>query len=638
MSSPTSPRVSLVNSPPSPVRSSSKRSSSSSEPVAAKMLPTPDTTPVNTRAKNRFNVLESPQQQRRASSRIPLKTKSQNVESTASNDDNWRTRRKPSAPQSPAHTSNDHDLLPSPFHSTQRRSKINQNNNANTNPITPTPLKTPVRTRKTMTPLTPGDSPIKLLTSKIAPLRLDTPPKLLDAFELAPASPVSPSRSLFEAPSKPSTRTTATCAACNRVLSSAALLSPCNHLVCSPCLTGCLNAAGENGMDCMACKMPISTFQLTSVVVSATGSTLPVAQSLAASVAAAAKEVASTDMMATAAPTLEAQPINSLRSSPGSDEPCVLRIDNVPWDVTPEMLAEWLGSNSPALCNHALVDRRDGRTLSYAYIEVTIESMKTILRARQNTILGSGKRARAVTVTVSTQDALMREIFPSWKGHFLGIKPSVAGMDNLQISTALRDGLLSPKDIEDVLALLRKPDSHFVKVPTLPYYHLVSILRKFPADKDSKVLHTPSVRNALYEFVHVAAKELHHRRGAIPNSTSVLEALKVAVSDCQVFTQQQRSSLLNVLNQDEEPNVIAPMRYAPLTPKSETKPAYKVTPTADLVDLLATTHNIPAQTVQALAQDLLKRLVAGNEPNGQNPQGAEASGMDLPFAPFAMPL
>ncbi|KAG8796467.1 hypothetical protein FRC17_007993, partial [Serendipita sp. 399] len=466
-----------------------------------------------------------------------------------------------------------------------------------------TPVKTPLRGKKITVPLTPGDSPLRSLTSKIGPLRLDTPPKLLDAFELAPASPVSPTKALPEAPSKPATNTRATCAACNRVLSSAALLSPCNHLVCSPCLTGCLNAAGENGMDCMACKMPISTFQLTSVVVSATGSTLPVPQLLAASVAAAAKEVV--DANPSAVSTLEA-PINSLRTSPGSDEPCVLRIDNVPWDVTPEMLAEWLGSTSPALCNHALIDRRDGRTLSYAYMEVTVESMKTILRARQNTILGSGKRARAVTVTVSTQDALMREIFPSWKGHFLGSKPSVAGMDNLQISTALRDGLMSQKDIDDIYALLRKPDSHFVKVPTLPYYHLISILRKFPADKDSKVLHTPAIKNALYGTV--AAQELHFRRAAIPNSLSVLEALKVAVSGCQVFTSQQRSFLLSALNRDEDAKEIPSMGLAPSTPKSEAKPAYKVTPTADLVDLLATTHNIPAQTVQALAQDLLKRL------------------------------
>jgi hypothetical protein len=49
-------------------------------------------------------------------------------------------------------------------------------------------------------------------------------------------------------------------------------------------------------------------------------------------------------------------------------------------------------------------------------------------------------------------------MFPSWKGHFLGNKPCVAGMDNAQISGALRDGLMSARDVEDILKLLRKPD------------------------------------------------------------------------------------------------------------------------------------------------------------------------------------
>jgi hypothetical protein len=85
-------------------------------------------------------------------------------------------------------------------------------------------------------------------------------------------------------------------------------------------------------------------------------------------------------------------------------------------------------------------------------------------------------------------------------------------MSNTQISLAIREGLLTPKEVEDVLALLRKPDvsrpsptpldltraqSHFVKVPSLPYHHLAGILRKFPADKDSKVLHTSMIKKTL---------------------------------------------------------------------------------------------------------------------------------------------
>jgi hypothetical protein len=181
-----------------------------------------------------------------------------------------------------------------------------------------------------MMPLTPDESPFTSFRSKLATMSLKTPPNFLDTLlPTSPISPVTPSQDLL-----PSIATTsdssATCSACNRVLTSAALLSPCKHLVCSPCLTGCLNAAGEKGMDCMACKMPISTFKLTSAVISAAGSALSVPQQLAASVAAAAQEAKSAAFL----PAIQVQPITTLGASYDNEEPCVLRVDNVPWVST----------------------------------------------------------------------------------------------------------------------------------------------------------------------------------------------------------------------------------------------------------------------------------------------------------------
>jgi hypothetical protein len=80
-------------------------------------------------------------------------------------------------------------------------------------------------------------------------------------------------------------------------------------------------------MDCMACKMPISTFKLTSAVISAAGSALPIPQQLAASVAAAAQEAKSAAFL----PAIQVQPITTLGASYDNEEPCVLRVDNVPW-------------------------------------------------------------------------------------------------------------------------------------------------------------------------------------------------------------------------------------------------------------------------------------------------------------------
>ena len=154
-------------------------------------------------------------------------------------------------------------------------------------------------------------------------------------------------------------------------------------------------------MDCMACKMPIASFRLTSAIISTTGAAVAVTEPVA-SVAESFIDAAS--LLASA----EINTVEMLASL--SDEPTVLRIDNVPWDVTPTMLKDWLGSEMEALCHHVLVDRRDGRTLSYAYMEVSPQAMKAILRAKQNSILGFGKRARAVTITVASQEELMRQV------------------------------------------------------------------------------------------------------------------------------------------------------------------------------------------------------------------------------------
>jgi hypothetical protein len=84
-------------------------------------------------------------------------------------------------------------------------------------------------------------------------------------------------------------------------------------------------------MDCMACKMPILSFQLTSAVISASGAALPVPETLAASVAAAAQQAKEAAFIPTSKSDAQIRPINNLGSSSDGGEACVLRVDNVPW-------------------------------------------------------------------------------------------------------------------------------------------------------------------------------------------------------------------------------------------------------------------------------------------------------------------
>ena len=112
-------------------------------------------------------------------------------------------------------------------------------------------------------------------------------------------------------------------------------------------------------------------------------------------------------------------------------------------------------------------------------MEVANEDVaKAVLRTAQNSVLGKGKRARGVTVTRSGQEELMQavrhlniikqnysddvgcvwQLFPSWRGHFDGSRPSLAGLDNEEVISTLETGLISDQELTSLLHLIRSPD------------------------------------------------------------------------------------------------------------------------------------------------------------------------------------
>jgi hypothetical protein len=133
----------------------------------------------------------------------------------------------------------------------------------------------------------------------------------------------------------------------------------------------------------------------------------------------------------------------------------------------------WL--KQPVVCVHVLLDCK-GKTLSHAFVEVANEEVaKAVLRTAQNSVLGKGKRARGVTVTRSGQEELMQavrhlnlikpnysddvwQLFPSWRGHFDGSRPSLAGLDNEEVISTLETGLISDQELTSLLHLIRSPD------------------------------------------------------------------------------------------------------------------------------------------------------------------------------------
>jgi hypothetical protein len=168
------------------------------------------------------------------------------------------------------------------------------------------------------------------------------------------------------------------------------------------------------------------------------------------------------------------------------------------------MIVQWL--KQPVERVHVLLDRK-GKTLSHAYVELANEDVfKAALRGSQNSVLGRGKRARGVTVTRSTQDELMRALFPAWQGGFDGARPTLAGLPSEHVIAALETGLVTQAELNALLHLIRSPDSHFLKVPSLPFHSLVSILAKFPADVDGHVYWSAALRDMIFDVAFAAVQ------------------------------------------------------------------------------------------------------------------------------------
>ncbi|PFH46736.1 hypothetical protein AMATHDRAFT_7452 [Amanita thiersii Skay4041] len=484
-----------------------------------------------------------------------------------------------------------------------------------------------------------------------------------------------------------------------------AILMPCRHPLCSACLTSALNIVGEKDMECAVCKLGVDDFCLITVEkdginlddvatnsdsrrfskISSSSSmghdthvpdtkefaTVPVNGHLQDDFAfgidcdgrgqqgdpfiraSTPKEEQSKCMRpGDARISLQSQTRTSVRndSEQKENDNVVLRIDNVPWDITPPLIKNWL--QQPVERVHVLLDAK-GKTLSHAYVEVrNADIAGAILRGEaqgsahqsrsgkkeRSSVLGRGRRARGVTVTRSGQEELMADLFPKWRGTFDGSRPSLAGLAGDHIIDALEGGLMTESELRGLLYLIREPDSHFLKVPSLPFHLLISILSKFPSDVDSRVFWSAAIRDLLYDVTYAAGQILLSRakeqisRTSIEDSHAypmdlVAELIQTAV-ECRALTSQQTANIrvyakqeaIPILDSDEavetsleQDNSAATTvdsehlsQCEPLTPggleieSSDTSKAAKNVPFGEL----AREFGVDAQLVQALAQRL----------------------------------
>ncbi|ESK91779.1 hypothetical protein Moror_10608 [Moniliophthora roreri MCA 2997] len=407
------------------------------------------------------------------------------------------------------------------------------------------------------------------------------------------------------------------CAVCSRTnLTRLAILSPCGHPLCSACLTSALNIVGEKDMECASCKQEVVDFKLvtnstatgsanTSISSSGDDSKKPgkkqtlergktFTEPLFSSPGSAHSGLESAFEFNGYMPDFDPDDVfsigtfgaeeNVIRASTpppkskvkvyardtGVSETMeqtsslkrdliVLRIDNVPWDITPPRISAWL--QQPIVRVHVLLDRK-GKTMSHAFVEVDgEETAGAILRGEakteggkpklRGTVLGKGRRARGVTVTRSSQQELMSALFPAWQGSFDGSRPSLAGLDNDRVIGALESGLMTESEVAALLYLIRSPDAHFLKVPCLPFHSLISILYKFPADVDSRVFWSGTLRDVLFDVAFAAIQVLMARVESRKNNDEynpdLVDDLVKASLQCQAFTSVQTKKISQLM-------------------------------------------------------------------------------------------
>ncbi|KAK0232450.1 hypothetical protein EDD85DRAFT_911339 [Armillaria nabsnona] len=403
-----------------------------------------------------------------------------------------------------------------------------------------------------------------------------------------------------------------------------AILVPCNHPLCSACLTSALNIVGEKDMECAVCKNSVEDFKLISgsgpaekkskadrrsfgsvesncnqrsgsddehigrgksfmdPLFSSPGSA--VSTSFTGGLESAFEFggqafFRNDDVRASTPPPAtrrRSRDHQSPRQQHSSKDHVVLRIDNVPWDITPPSISAWL--QQPVERGHVLLDRK-GKTMSHAFVEVQSEEIAAaILRGEtssssrvrgdmssrvgagrgRGSVLGKGRRARGVTVTRSSQEELMAALFPSWRGAFDGSHPSLAGLNNDRVISALEYGLMTDAEVSALLYLIRSPDAHFLKVSSLPFHSLISVLSKFPADVDSRVFWSVGLRDMLYDVTYSAVQvllsrivqekeQLKDNNTPAESSTVLLEQVVKTATSCQAFTPQQISTISEAL-------------------------------------------------------------------------------------------
>ncbi|GAA5942945.1 RNA-binding protein [Sporobolomyces koalae] len=232
----------------------------------------------------------------------------------------------------------------------------------------------------------------------------------------------------------------------------------------------------------------------------------------------------------------------------------VVRLDNVPWDITADDIEHWLpdgtlasdtaegpelievGLNERvALAVHILCNRLDGRTLNQAFVECSSpQAAKAVVRTRD----GARLKGRPLHLSISSQSELLSTIFPT---HARGFD----GLDAIYGSTEiLTSPLLLASELSGLLNLCRLDTHHASKAPDRPYFNLVSIIEKYPFHQREAC--DPNLVSSLFETCLVAVETLKTVHPRVPEWRAILTIFVDSILRCPAFGARQKMAIVKL--------------------------------------------------------------------------------------------
>ncbi|KAH0422438.1 hypothetical protein CcaCcLH18_12813 [Colletotrichum camelliae] len=241
----------------------------------------------------------------------------------------------------------------------------------------------------------------------------------------------------------------------------------------------------------------------------------------------------------------------------------VVKIGNIPFVTNRSEIIAVLGRNSRILNDteepvHIIMERVTGKTTD-AYVEFhTLEdATKAVEKHQQNLSRGRITRIgqRPVEIELSSQSALMKDLFPSSRGVFWnGCNPQVLA-DNPQEPWENFKGFVSNEEMTMLVKHVEVPHrSPFSKeCPQRPFECLISTLTKFPWHMKTHI--TVQQRHAMHkatcDLLRILVGSIRDHRDEVNLTQRLLKRVVAAAMRCEGFSATQKDDVAYLVDMEE---------------------------------------------------------------------------------------